>query len=61
MNDKSEENVVDITIVVTGNAQVLVNGEQVEGTNESPNKLHIHFKDEGDVQVTVNGEDYEKE
>ena len=57
----TDNNVIDITIVVTGAAQVLVNGEHVEGDQESHNKLHIVMKEEGDVLVTINGEDFQKE
>jgi uncharacterized protein YjfI (DUF2170 family) len=59
--DTTEENVIDITINVTGNAVVLVNGEVVEGEEASHNKLHIVMKEEGDVKITVNGDDFEGE
>jgi len=57
--DTTEENVIDITIVVTGNAQVIVNGEHVEGDEDSHNKLHIVMKSEGDVKITLDGDDFE--
>ena len=57
----SEENAVDITIVVTGNAHVIINGDPITEDVDSPNKLHISMKHEGDILITVNGEDFQIE
>jgi hypothetical protein len=57
--DYTEENVVDITIVVTGKAQVVVNGTTVnEDEEESENKVTMTMSREGDVLVSINGEDF---
>lgn len=59
----SEDNVVDLAISTIGNAVVKVNGDIV-GENDDEtckNKLIITIKKEGDVLVTVNGEDFQHE
>lgn len=58
--DYTEENIVDIVITITGDAAVVINDDMVTDNNEQPSKniVRLHLEHEGDVLVTINGEDF---
>lgn len=57
--DYTEQNIVDITINVSGNALVVLNGDTINEDDADPkNKVTLTLEHEGDVLVTVNGEDF---
>jgi len=54
-----EDNRIDITTVKTGNMTVILNGQAVDtGEGSTENKVTVTMQVEGDVAVTINGEDY---
>src|SRR4029077_1630030 len=54
-----EDNRIDITTVKTGNMTVILNGQAVDtGDGSTTNKVTVTMQVEGDVAVTINGEDY---
>ena len=56
----SGENVVDVALTIQGNVLVTINGDPVnEVTGTAPNRLALTLEDEGDVLVTVDGEDFQ--
>lgn len=57
----SEGNLIDIEVLVSGTAALIINDEFVAGDPQSKNKVTITLKKEGDVLVNVNGEDFHYE
>jgi hypothetical protein len=56
----SGDNIVDLTIAMTGDASVSVNGDPFEEARGSPaNQLNITLQPAGDVVVNINGEDFQ--
>lgn len=57
--DEIDKNHVDITANTTGNVIIELNGEQfVHGSRHTLNRLYLTLRIEGDVRVTINGQDY---
>jgi len=54
----TETNDVEININVIGEAAVIINGQCVDGEPTSKNQIILNLEHEGDVLVTVNGEDF---
>jgi hypothetical protein len=56
--DYTETNIIDIACAVTNDCRVSINGEHIIGEEQSKNHLKMELRYEGDVAVTVNGEDF---
>jgi hypothetical protein len=56
--DLTENHIVDIHIHITGNALVLVNDDPIND-GDPKNKVTLTLEHEGDVMVTINGEDFQ--
>jgi N-acetylmuramoyl-L-alanine amidase/Putative peptidoglycan binding domain len=56
------ENVVDVAISVTGKAMVTLNGDVIDETvGHTANRIALTMEHEGDIVVTINGEDFQIE
>ena len=54
----TESNIVDLKSIIVGNAQLIVNGDHIDGDPDSPNKVIMTLHHEGDVLTTIDGEDF---
>jgi hypothetical protein len=57
-DDYTEQNTVEINIVVLGDASVTLNDDPINEKEGSKNKVKLTLTHENDVLVTVNGEDF---
>lgn len=55
----TEDNDVQIDTTIIGDCALVINGDVVDGNPDSKNKVRMKLEIEGDVLVTLNGEDYQ--
>ena len=59
--DYSGNNATEVNIMVVGDVSVTLNGDPINDIIGSKNKIKLTLEHEGDVLVTVNGEDFQVE